>query len=288
MSEAKDVAKAVTAAVVSGQWLEARLGDPSVRIVEVCALEDDAVYRRGHIPGAAWRYWKDWCWHDSDREFVTPAAAAERLGALGIGPGDTLVCYGDPVQHGAYAAWSYLMAGHADVRILDGTRTKWIAEGRPLTADRPQFEARDYTPGAANQAPRIGRDDIRTGLGDAGRVLLDVRSAEEYRGERVMPPPDFDHGAERKGRIPGARHLYYRDLLNDDDSFKSRDDLQAIFAGLGLAPGQSDEIVVYCRLSHRASLVWIALCHILGFDRVRIYDGSWTEWGSIVGFPVER
>ena len=278
----------MTTPVVSCEWLERRLGDPSVRIVEVSSDDHDTTYRQGHIPGAVWRYWKDWCWHDSNREFVTPEAAARRLGALGIGPGDTLVFYGDPVQHGAYAAWTYIMAGHADVRVLDGTRTRWIAEGRPLTADIPQFEPVDYAARQPDSSMRIGRDDVRAGLGRPGRVVLDVRSPEEYRGERVMPPPDFDHGAERTGRIPGAIHLYYRDILNDDDTFKSADALAALFAGVGLSPGRAGEIVVYCRLSHRASLMWLAMRHILGFDNVRIYDGSWTEWGSIVGFPVEK
>jgi thiosulfate/3-mercaptopyruvate sulfurtransferase len=288
MSEPIEPAAPVTMPIVSGEWLEEHLGDPSVRIVEVCSIRQDTTYRQGHIPGAIWWYWKDWCWHDSDREFVTPKSAARRLGALGIGADTTLVFYGDPVQHGAYAAWAYIMAGHADVRLLDGTRTKWIAEGRPLTTDIPEFATVDYQPREGVRSSRIGRDDIRAGLGQPGRVLLDARSPEEYRGERVMPPPDFDHGAERTGRIPGAVHLYFRDILNDDDSFMSRDGMEAVFAGVGLSPRQTDEIVVYCRLSHRACLVWIAMSHILGFGNVRIYDGSWTEWGSIVGFPVEK
>ena len=278
----------MTTRLVSCEWLEERLGNPSVRIIEVSSLNQDTVYRQGHIPGAVWRYWKDWCWHDSDREFITPESMARRLGTMGIAADTTLVFYGDPVQHGAYAAWTFVMAGHRDVRILDGTRTKWSAEGRPLTTEIPEFDPVDYGIPEADSSMRIGRDEIRDGLGRPGRVLLDVRSPEEYRGERVMPLPDFDHGAERAGRIPGALHLYYRDVLNDDDSFKSRDELEAVFSGIGLAPGQIGEIAVYCRLSHRASLVWLAMRHILGFDNVRIYDGSWTEWGSIVGFPVEK
>ena len=135
---------------------------------------------------------------------------------------------------------------------------------------------------------RIGRDDLRAHLGRSGRLVLDVRSPEEYAGDRVMPPPEFDHGAERKGRIPGAVHLYYRDLLNDDDSFKSVAELQGIVDAVGATPATANEIVAYCRLSHRATLVWFALTHLLGHPNVKIYDGSWTEWGSIVGFPIER
>jgi thiosulfate/3-mercaptopyruvate sulfurtransferase len=135
---------------------------------------------------------------------------------------------------------------------------------------------------------RLGRDEVRAGLGKPGRLLLDVRSPEEYSGERVMEYPKFDHGAERAGRIPGAVHLYYKNLLNDDDSYKSPTELRAIFDRIGATPEKAGEIVCYCRLSHRATLTWVAMKHILGYENVKIYDGSWTEWGSIVGFPVEK
>ncbi len=278
----------MTTLVVSCEWLEEHLDDPSVHIVEVSSQKQDTVYRQGHIPGAVWRFWKDWCWHDSDREFVTPETAAERLGALGVGNDDTLVVYGDPVQYGTYAAWSYIMAGHPDVRVLDGSRTKWVSEDRPLTVEVPEVVPVNHETPVAVRSLRVGRDVIRAGLGQPGHILLDVRSPEDYSGERVMEYPKFDHGAERAGRIPGAIHLFFRDILNKDDSYKSREELEAVFAGIGLSPGQDEEVVVYCRLSHRASLTWIAMHHILGFENVRIYDGSWTEWGSIVGFPIEK
>ncbi|NKB54639.1 MAG: sulfurtransferase [Rhizobiaceae bacterium] len=277
-----------TVPIVSCDWLEEHLGDPSVRIVEVCSSPRNSTYLQNHIPGAIWCFWKDWCWHDSDREFVTPRAAALRLGANGITEETTLVFYGDPVQYGPYAAWAFTMAGHPNVRILDGGRRKWISDGRPLTPEITELTPVEYRTRKSDCSMRIGRDAIRAGLGKTGRILLDVRSAEEFNGERVMPPPDFDHGAERAGRIPGALHLHFQEILNEDDSYLDRDTLAAKFLDLSLTPNQSEEVIIYCRLSHRASLAWYAMRYIIGFENVKIYDGSWTEWGSIVGFPVEK
>jgi thiosulfate/3-mercaptopyruvate sulfurtransferase len=135
---------------------------------------------------------------------------------------------------------------------------------------------------------RLGRDNVRAGLGKPGRGILDVRTPEEYSGERVMEYGQFDHGAERGGRIPGAKHLFFREILNDDDTFKAPEEIRAAIARAGTDPAALDELVIYCRLSHRASLVWFALTYLLGAGNAYIYDGSWTEWGSIVGFPVER
>lgn len=279
----------MTTALVGTDWLEAHLDDADIRVIEISSTPEDTAYHRdGHIPGAAWFFWKDICWHPTDRQFTTPDALAERLGAIGIGPETTIVLYGDPVQYGTYAFWSFTMAGHANLKLLDGTRTKWAKEGRPLSKDTPEFSTVDYPPGEGDSSMRLGRDDIRDNLGRPGRFLLDVRSPEEYSGERVMEAPKFDHGAERGGRIPGAVHLYFKNLLNDDDTFKSEDELRAAFEGVGATPDNAEEIVVYCRLSHRATFTWVAMTHILGFDNVKIYDGSWTEWGSIVGFPVEK
>ena len=277
-----------TQKLVDCAWLADRLNDPQVRIIEVSSDAEGKAYHKGHIPGAVFWFWKDALWHTTDREFTTPREMARRLGKLGVSPESTVVLYGDPVQYGTYALWVMTMAGFRDVRLLDGSRTRWVAEGRPTTTEIPSFEAVSNPRGDANTSSRVGRDEVRATLGDPGQILLDVRSPEEYRGERVSPPGMFDHGAERTGRIPGAVHLFYRDLLNEDDTFISVDQLREKFADTGVESGSDNEVITYCRLSHRATLAWFALTHLLGIEDVKIYDGSWTEWGSIVGFPVER
>jgi thiosulfate/3-mercaptopyruvate sulfurtransferase len=278
----------MTAPLVSTEWLETHLGDSNVRIIEVSSEKTNDVYTTGHIPGALWWYWKDLCWHRSDREFITPAEMADRLGGIGIGPDTTVIIYGDPVQFGSYAFWALIMAGHKDVRLLDGTRTKWQQEGRPMTTDVPSYEAASYPPGEGDRSMRIGRDNVLENLDNPRRLLLDARSPEEYSGERVMRYGEFDHGAERNGRIPGAKHLYYMNILNDDDTIKSEEELNPVFAEAGVTDDRDQEIACYCRLSHRASLTWFALKYLLGYRNVLIYDGSWTERGSIVGFPIEE
>ena len=285
--------EASTYALVSCDWLAQHLNDPGVRLVEVSATPDDASYRTGHIPGAVWWYWKDALWHPTDREFLSPEQLAERLGTIGVFSETTVVLYGTPVQFGTYAFWVLAMAGHKNLRLLDGGKKRWSAEGRTLSQDLPNFAPVTYPTGTADLSSRVGRDDVRAKLGHGERRLLDVRSPEEYRGERVSPPSgelqfDFDHGAERTGRIPGAVHLFFRELINEDDTFLSPDRLRAILDQANVIPDSETEVVTYCRLSHRATLAWFGMRYLLGLENVRVYDGSWTEWGSIVGFPIEN
>ena len=274
--------------IVDGAWLEERLDSTAIKIIEVCSDPDDNIYRSGHIPGAIRFFWKELCWHESDRQFVTPAELAERLGVAGIGDSDRLVLCGDPVQYGTYAFWALTMAGHRQLKLLDGGRKKWMADGRPMSAEIPATAPVHHAPLSGDASMRVGRDDVLANLGKPGRLLLDVRSPEEYSGARVMELGKFDHGAERGGRIPGAKHLFFRELLNDDDSFKPAAELKAALDAVGADPAAAGEIVCYCRLSHRATLAWTAMTFILGYEGAKIYDGSWTEWGSIVGFPVEK
>ena len=275
--------------IISSDWLSDRLLDPTIKVIEISSKKDDeAPYVTSHIPGAMNFFWKDLCWHDTDRQFVSSKTLAERLGGIGISEKDRLVLYGEPVQYGTYAFWALTMAGHPEMYLLDGSRTKWEAEGRPMTDAVPQPEPVDYVPQDGNTTMRVGRENVLDRLGEQGRFLLDVRSPEEYSGERVMEYGQFDHGAERGGRIPGAKHLFYKELLNSDDTFKTPEEIKETLEAVGCIPADYDEVICYCRLSHRATFAWTAMTHLLGHKNIFIYDGSWTEWGSIVGYPVER
>jgi thiosulfate/3-mercaptopyruvate sulfurtransferase len=275
--------------LVSTQWLADHLEEPSVVVLEVSIHPlAKADYGGGHIPGALFVYWKDLLWHASDREFPSPEVLAGRLGALGVSEDTTVALVGDPFQFAACAYWVMTMSGQEQrCRLVDGGRRTWIAEQRPLTTDVITPSIGDLTPGVADSSPRIGRDQVRADLGPDGPLLIDMRSPEEYRGERVSPPwLAFDHGAERGGHIPGAHNLFIDNLLTDTGTLLPPNDLRERFKAVGVE--NDTEIVTYCRLSHRGSLAWFVLTRLLGASNVRVYDGSWTEWGSIVGFPVER
>lgn len=271
--------------LVSTEWLAEHADDASVIVLEISNVEHRALDE--HIPGSRHVYWSDLCWNHSDREFPSPQEMADRLTALGVSGDSTIALVGDPVQFGTYAYWVLAMTGQESRTVLvDGGRLRWIKEGRPLGSGVALPAGHGLSAGDPDSAARIGRDELRRRLGEPDLLVLDARSPEEYAGERVSPSHfEVDHGAQRKGRIPGARHLYYQALLNDDESLLARDALEARFDAL---PIDDSETVVYCRLSHRATLMWFVLTRVLDHQNVRVYDGSWTEWGSIVGFPIER
>lgn len=274
----------MTQKLVTTDWLTEHLDDPAVRVVEV-DWDGLAAFDAGHIPGAlGWR-WKEMLWDSMMRQFPSNSVFQERMSAAGISRETTVVVYGVPVQFGTYAWWVLNMLGHPDVRLLDGGLTKWRAEGRAVSTDVSAPSPVDYVAAGRLEACRALRDDVISALGSS-TVILDHRSFEEYSGERVGLPGKPDVGAERYGRVPGARHVPFDALLNDDTSFKSPQEIADV-----LAPHVSDSlqpVISYCRLAHRATLASFAMTEILGFQNVRVYDGSWTEWGSLVGVPIER
>ncbi len=274
--------------LVSTAWLQEKLdSDDSVVVVEVSSNDaPEEATGLQHVPGARFAFWKDLCWSETDRQFPSPEEMAQRLSALGITNDSTIALVGDPFQYGTYAYWVLTMTGQESRTVLvDGGRPKWLAEGRALGAVANDVSEGHLTPGDLDESCRLGRRGVLERLADPNVRLLDVRSAEEYNGERVSPSWfEVDYGAERRGRIPGAAHLYYLDLLREDGTFQGPGELEARF---GQPSPETTETVTYCRLSHRATLAWFALTRILDRPDVRVYDGSWTEWGSIVGFPIE-
>lgn len=276
--------------LVAADWLEGRLGDPSLVLLEVSSKRpDEAEWFRDHIPGSRYIYWKDLCWDEHERQFPGPETMAGRLGSLGVTDDSEIVLIGDPIQFATYAYWTLTMAGLEGMTVLlDGGRLTWSKQGRPMTThEPPRLTAGSVTPGPPDVESRLGRDDIVANLKKPHRVLVDLRSDEEYAGERVSPSwLGFDHGAERTGRIPGARHIFFERLLMPDGSFKSPSEIEAEFVSDGATPDL--EVALYCRLSHRATLGWFALTRLSNRRDVHVYDGSWTEWGSMVGMPIER
>ena len=275
----------VSNSLVDTDWLHENAEDPQVALIEVDWDGLDS-FKEGHIPGAIGWNWKAQLWDPFEREFPQPDLMAERLGRAGISNDTTIVIYGAPVQFGTYAWWVLKMFGHQDVRLLDGGKVKWQREGRQVTTDPARPGTAHYQVPTPNMACRAGRDDVLTAIDDAGCLILDHRSFEEYSGQRVGLPGKPDVGAERYGRVPGAKHIPFDSLINEDTTFKSPDELKRIIGEQVADP--HTQIISYCRLAHRATLASFVMTELLGFTNVRVYDGSWTEWGSMVGMPIER
>lgn len=272
--------------LVSTDWLAEHLNDPDLVVVE--SDEDTLLYHTGHIPGAIKI---DWVADLNDpvmRDYLDAEQFARLMSKHGIGPDTTVVFYGDNFNWwAAYALWVFELFGHRDTRLLDGGRAKWAAEGRPLNTDTIERTPVDY--------PTPVRDDrrVRAFLGDVlphsrdRKPLIDVRSPEEYRGERLHMPDYPNEGALRGGHIPGAKSVPWKKSANEDNTFKSADELKALYIDeAGLDPG--DDVIAYCRIGERSAHTWFVLTHLLGFERVRNYDGSWTEYGNAVRVPIEK
>ncbi|TFC51699.1 sulfurtransferase [Cryobacterium sp. TmT2-59] len=268
--------------LVSTEWLQAHLGSPGLVVVE--SDEDVLLYETGHIPGAVKIDWHTDLNDSVERDFVGSEAFAAILGGKGISRDTTVVIYGDKSNWwAAYALWVFTLFGHEDVRLLDGGREKWIAEERGLTRDRPVITPAEYPVVERNDAPiRAFRDDV---LAHFGNPLIDVRSPEEYTGERTHMPDYAEEGALRGGHIPSAASVPWARAAAPDATFRARSELDEIYRSeAGLTDG--DHIIAYCRIGERSSHTWFVLTHLLGFEGVRNYDGSWTEWGNAVHVPI--
>jgi len=268
--------------LVSTEWLDAHRGTPGLSIVE--CDEDVLLYQTGHIPGAVKVDWHTELNDPVVRDYVDGAQFAALMSAKGISRDSTVVIYGDKSNWwAAYALWVFTLFGHDDVRLLDGGRERWVADGRALTVDEPEPVTTDYPIVDRNDSEvRAFKDDV---LDHLGKPLIDVRSPEEYSGERTHMPAYPDEGALRGGHIPTAASLPWSRAANDDGTFRSIDELSAVYRdGAGL--GDADDVITYCRIGERSSHTWFVLTHLLGIERVRNYDGSWTEWGSAVRVPI--
>jgi len=270
--------------LVTTQWLADHLGDEGLVVVE--SDEDVLLYDSGHIPGSVKVDWHTDLNDPVTRDYVDGERFAKVLGERGIGRDTTVVFYGDKSNWwAAYALWVFTLFGHEDVRLLDGGRAKWVAEGREMTREVPERTPVEYPVVERDDAPiRAFKDDVLDHLGSG--KLIDVRSPGEFSGELLHMPDYPQEGAMRGGHIPGARSVPWARAAADDGTFKAREELEAIYQQeKGLAP--SDDVIAYCRIGERSSHTWFVLTHLLGFGRVRNYDGSWTEWGNAVRVPIE-
>lgn len=272
-------------ALVSTDWLAANLNDPSIRIVE--SNEDQLLYGTGHIPGAIHIDWVADLNDPLTRDYLDAKRFSALLSARGIGPEHTVIFYGDKGNWWAcYALWVFALFGHTKARILNGGRRKWAEEGRPMTRDVVTHPATHYVaPERDDKTIRAFRDDVLKHLRSGG-ALVDVRSPQEYSGERMHMPDYPNEGALRGGHIPGAKSIPWAQAVREDGTFKSADDLSALYGAKAITPDK--DVIAYCRIGERSSHTWFVLTHLLGFKHVRNYDGSWTEWGNGVGLPVEK
>jgi len=271
--------------LVTTQWVADHAGDPNVRVVEIDV--DTKAYDEGHVPGAiAWAWNSQLC--DTLRRDILSKEQFEKLNnESGVNNNTTLVLYGD--NNNWFAAWAFWQAkiyGHKDVRLMDGGRKKWLLEGRELSTDKPAVKpGSGYRASDADLSVRAFLPQVQEAERSRGAVMIDVRSPQEFSGE-ILAPPGLPETCQRGGHIPGARNVPWATAANQDGTFKSLDELRQLYGREG-ADG-SKPVIAYCRIGERSSHTWFVLKYLLGYNNVRNYDGSWTEWGNLVGAPVER
>jgi thiosulfate/3-mercaptopyruvate sulfurtransferase len=281
--------------LVTTQWVADHLKDSNVRLLE--SNEDVLLYDIGHVPGALKLDWHEDLNDQVSRDFVDAEGFAKLAGRLGITPDTTVVFYGDRNNWwAAYAYWLFKLYNHKNARIMNGGRAKWIEEGRELSKDVPQVQATTYPKPSVNEKIRAYQDDVlqfigskrgeRTAKLPGNRALVDVRSPGEYSGQVTHMPDYPQEGVLRGGHIPGAQSIPWAQAANPDQTFKSADELKALYEGKGVTSDK--EVIAYCRIGERSSHTWFVLHELLGYPNVRNYDGSWTEWGNSVRVPVEK
>lgn len=270
--------------LLTTEWADQHKQDENVRLVEVDV--DNSAYESGHIEGAiAWN-WTTQLNDQVRRDILSREQLQELLGQSGITPETLIALYGDNNNwFAAYAYWQLKIFGHNNVKLINGGRKKWELEGRKLVKDVPVPKPVNYKAKEADLSIRAHQVDVFAAIGKASEVLVDVRSPQEFSGE-VIAPPGMTETAQRGGHVPGAVNIPWGKAANEDGTFKSADELRQLYGGLGVTPDK--DVITYCRIGERSAHTWFVLQELLGYDKVRNYDGSWTEWGSMVGVPVER
>ena len=270
--------------LVSTDWVSQHLTDAATRLVEVDV--DTAAYDQGHVPGAiGWNWTTELC--DTLVRDIIPADKFESLmSRSGIGNDTTVVLYGDNNNwFAAWALWQMKIYGHRDVRIMNGGRKKWLAEGRPLDTQKPSPTAATYEAHPPDLSIRAFLPEVQDAVKKHSAALVDVRSPQEFTGE-ILAPPGLPETCQRGGHIPGAKSIPWGKACNEDGTFKSNAELEQLYSAAGVT--RDKPVIAYCRIGERSSHTWFVLKHLLGYKAVKNYDGSWTEWGNLVGAPVEK
>jgi len=271
--------------LVETDWLAEHANDPNIRVFEVDV--DTTSYDQGHAGGAIGVNWKTDLQQQPVRDLLDKKQIEEFLSKNGVTKDTTIVVYGD--NNNWFAAWFFWLLkyyGHKDAKLVNGGRAKWVAEGRPLVTDRPSFERSEYKAPRPDASVRALRDYVLEKVTGNGAKIIDVRSPKEYAGELLAPENLPQEGAQRGGHIPGAQNVPWATAVAEDGRFKTADELRTIYEGKGLTRG--GETIAYCRIGERSAHTWFVLRYLLGHERVRNYDGSWTEWGSLIGAPIEK
>jgi len=275
---------AIPDVLVSTEWVDQHKFDPNVVVVEVDV--DTKAYEEGHVPGALGWNWQTQLCDTLRRDVISKADLEKLLGESGVNNNTTLILYGDNNNwFAAWAFWQLKMYGHEDVRIMNGGRKKWLAEGRVITKEIPQPQSTTYKAKERDESLRSYLMQVQQAMSQKDTVMVDVRSGDEYTG-KVLSPAGLPETCQRGGHIPGAVNVPWSQACNEDGTFKSKEELEALYGTKGVAANKN--IIAYCRIGERSSHTWFVLKYLLGYPNVSNYDGSWTEWGNLVGAPVEK